>query len=163
MFSVTTGLGIRQAQVAEANAKDQQRLSKENQKLQQAEVQRSLNEQGEATAQRKYELARAALAARGKVDSTNLGDNSVRAIRRSIGFELGSDRATIDRNRELLRDEGYAKLRGINITRASEKLQIGGGEETFGTAVTSSLFEGFSSGMDSLVQLSSLMVPGKPT
>ncbi len=92
------------------------------------------NQQGsEAAAQTQFEASRAALAAAGKIKATNLGDRSVAALSRAVGFELGSDKATIKRNQEIANLEASARLFGIQSEEDTRRNLIGEtGGLTFG-------------------------------
>ncbi len=116
-----TGLAIQ----AEYKRDAQKNLAKANAKLQRQQITAGLQEDYEANAHKSFDLSRQALAARGISQAANLGDRSVRAIGRAIGFEVGQDKAIIQRNSEIAARVAAAKLTGIDLTLASQKLQIG--------------------------------------
>lgn len=112
--------------VGQAKGRDaQSELAKRNARLQRGQVYDQLQQETEANAQKNLELARAAQTARGAVKASNLADRSVRAIGRSIGFQLGSDQATVARNQEIAQQQAAARLTGIDISLQSQKAQIG--------------------------------------
>ena len=118
-------VGIVQAINADATRHNQLRLSAQNARLARSQVSNQLAQEAEANAQKNFELARTAVAVRGEAQASNLGDRSVRALGRAVGFELGQDRASVARNQEIANAEARARLMGIQITRETEKSQIG--------------------------------------
>ena len=100
--------------------KDQKKLVEANAVLQRSQVRTNLQETAEANADKQFQLSRKALLARGEVyNQASLGERSVRALGRSIGFDLGQDKATIQRNQKIAQDHAAARLYGINITEES--------------------------------------------
>lgn len=63
-----------------------------------AKIKANLESKAEQAAEQRLELARDAAEARGRVLNTGAGDNSIRALSRAVGFELGQDQATVDKN-----------------------------------------------------------------
>lgn len=110
---------------AEQSREAKKEYAKINARTQRGQVYANLQDQTEANAQKSFQLAQKALAARGVAQASNLGDRSVRAIGRAIGFELGQDQATIDKNQEIAQRTAAARLTGIDITLQSQKEQIG--------------------------------------
>ena len=119
--AISTATAVEDQKAREA----QKKLVKANANLQATQVRNKQGAQAEAAAQKEFNLTRAALTARGASKSTELGDRSVRAIGRAIGFELGSDKATVRRNQELAAETAAARLTGINLTEQSQLGQIG--------------------------------------
>jgi hypothetical protein len=112
--------------IGERQAKNKQKqLSLHNARLQKLQIVRNLSQTGEATAQRNFELARQTLVAKGKVQNSPLGNRSVRAIARAIGFENSQDQAVLARNFDIAREEARNKLMGVDITHYNNLLQIG--------------------------------------
>lgn len=103
----------------------QKDLARSNAELQRQQVRDQLQQEAEAAGQKNFDLARKALVAQGKADNSGLGDRSVKAIGRAIGFDLGQDRATIEKNVEIANNVAAARLRGIDITLANQEAQIG--------------------------------------
>lgn len=110
---------------AEQSREAQKELAKRNARLQRGQVYSQLQQETEANAQKSLELARQAQIARGAAKAANLADRSVRAIGRSIGFQLGTDQATLERNQQIAAEQAAARLTGIDITLQSQKEQIG--------------------------------------
>ena len=117
----TTANAIMQQQQASA----QKKLAKAAANLKRTQVSAKQALGAESAGQRMFELAKAAQLAKGTVASANLADRSVAAIGRSIGFELGQDKATIQKNQETAALETGARLRGIDLDLDSQLLQIG--------------------------------------
>lgn len=117
------------------------------------------NQQAEANAQSSFNVAVAALGARGNAQSANLGDRSVRAISRAVGFQEGTDKATIIRNQEIANGVASAKLRGINITQASQHLQVGNPATIAGTSAVSSLANALYTGGAAYSAFSKFKIP----
>lgn len=103
----------------------QKDLAKANAQLQREQIRATLQDETEAAAQKNFELAREALVAKGAAENTGLGDRSVKAISRAIGFDLGQDRATVEKNVETANRVASARLRGVDITLANQEAQIG--------------------------------------
>ena len=121
---------------------NQAETAKQNARLQRYQISEQLGQETEASAQRAYELSRAALVSRGAVNATNLADRSVRALGRSIGFELGQDKSTIARNVEIINAQAAARLAGVDISLASAKGQIGSTSSTaLAIEITGSVFQ----------------------
>ena len=121
----SAGSGTAQAVNQQKAAKSQNKLSQMNQELQNAQVGRAQTQQAEAQANRAFELSRQFQMSKGQAQNAGLGDRSVRAIGRSLGFQLGADKATLKRNQEIANTQAAARMRGIQLTRESEKIQIG--------------------------------------
>jgi hypothetical protein len=117
----TTTVAVNAQKAAEA----QNKVSKANARLKRQQTAQAQAQESEANAQKAFELARQAQVAKGAAKAKNLGERSVRAIGRSIGFQLGSDKATLQRNQEIAATTAAARLRGIDLTRTSEQIQIG--------------------------------------
>ena len=118
-------------------------------------------QEAEANAQKNFQLAQAALVARGEVNAANLGDRSVRAIGRAVGFQLGTDKATVKRNQEVANQVATARLRGIELTRQSDKIQIGDPATIAGTGAASTIAGGLSAGAGVYSAFSKFEVPLK--
>lgn len=144
------GVGVAKAVSAQQSRESQKDLAKANATLQRAQVRTNLQDEGEANTQKAFELSRQALAARGVAQASNLGDRSVRAIARSINFDLGQDKAIIEKNRQIAAQAAAAKLSGIDITLASQKGEIG---DTSGVTLG---LEIAGAGMSSLMNTGSL-------
>ena len=123
--ATAVAVGTTQAVSAEQSREAQKELAKDNARLQRRQIKDALQDETEANAQKSFNLARQALAARSVAKASNLGDRSVRAIARAINFDLGQDKATIAKNQEIARRQAAARLTGIDITLASQKEQIG--------------------------------------
>lgn len=107
------------------SAKNQQTLANQSAALQTRQIAAQAQADSEASAGRALELSRASLIAKGQAKASGLGDRSVRAIGRSIGFDLGSDLATLERNQQLGNLQSNARLQGINLDLNSQRQQIG--------------------------------------
>lgn len=118
-------IGIPRAIQGEQMKRRQWNMARDNAMLQTTQVKNNLMSEADAAAERSFQLARAALQTRGRVQASPLGDNSVRAISRAIGFELGQDTSILEKNVELANQAARARLAGIDLTLADQKLQIG--------------------------------------
>ncbi len=123
--SVGLGTSIYNSVSLAEQRKNQDKLSEWNAKLQRGQIEDEQRHNQEAASQKTFELARSALADRGVIRSSSLGDRSVRALGRAIGFNLGQDRAVIKRNSEIANQEAAARLTGVALTRQSEIQSIG--------------------------------------
>lgn len=142
-------------------AKDQAALSKGKAKQETKNTVIQAGQEAEANAQKNFQLAQAALAARGEVNAANLGDRSVRAIGRAVGFQLGTDKATVKRNQEVANQVATARLRGIELTRQSDKIQIGDPATIAGTGAASTIAGSLSAGAGAYSAFSKFEVPLK--
>lgn len=111
--------------MADQQAKARKKLAKQNADLKRDQISAQHAQAAELSAQKMFELARSAQLAKGKAASKNLADRSVAAIGRSIGFELGQDKATLQKNQANIALEVGARLQGIELDLASQNLQIG--------------------------------------
>ncbi len=118
--------GVQSEQAAQA-ADD---ASEDKAKLETSEAARELSEAGEVASQKRFELARSALAQRSVAQNSGLSEKSVLALARSADFQAGLDKTTVDRNLEIKQQKAAAQLRGVRITRATEKAGIGGTSTT---------------------------------
>lgn len=142
------GVGIAKAISDDATRHNQLRLSSQNARLARSQVATQLSQEAEANAQKNFELARTAVATQGEIRASNLGDRSVRALGRAVGFELGQDKASVARNQEIANQEARARLLGIHITRQTEKQQIGPhGGMTLALNLIGPILQGASTGM----------------
>lgn len=142
MCLIETALQITNSVYSSEARSNQAEMAKQNARLQRHQIHEQLGQETEAAAQRAYELSRAALAARGSVNATNLADRSVRAIGRAIGFELGQDKSTVARNVEIINAQAAARLAGVDISLASAKAQIGShGATALALEITGTIFQ----------------------
>lgn len=142
MCLIETALQITNSVYSSEARSNQAEMAKQNARLQRYQIHEQLGQETEAAAQRAYELSRAALAARGSVNATNLADRSVRAIGRAIGFELGQDKSTVARNVEIINAQAAARLAGVDISLASAKAQIGShGGLALAMEITGTIFQ----------------------
>lgn len=155
------GAGGGSAGASAKQAKDQAALSKGKAKQETKNTVIQAGQEAEANAQKNFQLAQAALAARGEVNAANLGDRSVRAIGRAVGFQLGTDKATVKRNQEVANQVATARLRGIELTRASDKIQIGDPATIAGTGAASTIAGSLSAGAGAYSAFSKFEVPLK--
>ncbi len=118
--SATTTAVMQQQQ-----AKAQKKLAKANAALKRDQITRKQALSAEVSGQKMFELAKAAQLAKGAAEAQGLADRSVAAIGRAIGFELGQDKATLQKNQEIAAIESGAQLRGVQLDLDSQKLQIG--------------------------------------
>lgn len=141
MCFIESGLQMMNAAYSSEARSNQAELAKQNARLQRYQIAEQVGQESELSAQKAYELSRAALVARGSANAQNLGDRSVRALGRAIGFELGQDKSILARNIEIINAQAAARLQGVDISLASAKVQIGSssntslGLEIFGTIV----------------------------
>lgn len=110
---------------AQETAKAQKEAARASAKLQRHQAEETAKREGEAAADKNFDLTRKALQARGQARNQDLGERSVRAIGRAIGFEMGQDKTTIQKNLELAEKQRAARLAGIDITLASQEAAIG--------------------------------------
>jgi len=81
--------------------------------------------EAETTAEESYELAREAAINRGLAQNSGLGVTSVRALTKAVGFQLGQDRATLQKNMATANADAHARLDAANMQRESEYGQAG--------------------------------------
>lgn len=116
-----TTTAVMQQQQAKARAK----LAKQNAALKRDQIATKQALGAEVSGQKMFELAKAAQLAKGAAESQGLADRSVAAIGRSIGFELGQDKATLQKNQDIASLEAGSQLRGVQLDLDSQLLQIG--------------------------------------
>lgn len=140
-------------------AKDQGTLINAAAKAEKRNVMAQVNQEAEAAAQKTFEVAAAALAGRGNAQAANIADRSVRAITRAVGFQEGTDRATLKRNQEIANEAASARLQGIDITKSSQKLQIGSPALIAGTGAASAIAGGLNAGSGAYQAFSKFRIP----
>lgn len=140
-------------------AKDQGTLINAQAKAERRNVLAQANQSSEATAQSNFEVAVAALAARGNVNAANVSDRSVRALTRAVGFQEGTDRATIKRNQQIVNETASARLQGINITKQSQQIQVGNPAVVAGVGAVNAISQGLNSGAGAYQAFSKFRIP----
>lgn len=140
-------------------AKDQGTIVNAAAKAENRNIRAQANQQSEASAQSNFEVAAAALAGRGNAQAANLADRSVRAITRAVGFQEGTDRATIKRNQEIANEAASARLQGVDLTKAGQRLQIGNPAIIAGTGAASAIAGGLSAGAGAYQAFSRFQIP----
>jgi hypothetical protein len=145
--------------VSAKQSKEQGTLIKANARAERRNVLAQANVDAEANAQKNFQLSTAALAARGGVNAANLGDRSVRAIGRAVGFELGTDKATVKRNQEISNQVASARLLGIDITKQGQRLQVGNPATIAGVGAVNALAGGLNAGAGAYNAFSKFKIP----
>lgn len=145
--------------VSAKQAKEQGTLINAQAKAERRNVLAQANQSSEATAQSNFEVAVAALAARGNVNAANVSDRSVRALTRAVGFQEGTDRATIKRNQEIVNETASARLQGINITKQSQQIQVGNPAVIAGVGAVNAISQGLNSGAGAYQAFSKFRIP----
>lgn len=120
------------------------------------------NVEAQGNAQKNFELAVAGLAGRGSVQAANLSERSVRAIGRSVGFQTGTDRATVAKNQEIANAVATARLRGIDLTHASQKLQVGNPSTIAGIGAVNTFANSLNAGASAYRAFSNFRIPTDP-
>jgi hypothetical protein len=90
-----------------------------------AQIAAGLQSESEVAAEQVFELARQEAVAKGTVRASGLGENSVRALSRSVGFEFGQDKATVQKNFETARTEARTQLAISHAERNATYESIG--------------------------------------
>lgn len=124
-LAIGVGGGIASGVQAEQSAAAAKKTSKKGAASKKIAALTAQQQGAEAAAQKQFQASRAALAAKGKVKASNLGDRSVAALSRAVGFELGTDKATIRRNQQIANLEASARLFGIDVEAQSRRNRIG--------------------------------------
>ena len=125
IFGLMVGLPVLTA-MNEADVKAGQKdVAKAAASHQRSQVTRALHVEAEQEAQKRFALARDAQKAFGRAKVQDLGDRSVRALGRAVGFELGQEVSTLERNSQRASEIAAARLTGIDFTLAAQKDQIG--------------------------------------
>lgn len=118
------------------------------------QINRNLEGQAAQNAQRNFELARQAAEDRGIVQASGLGDRSVRALSRAVGFKLGQDKATVQRNQRIATETAAARLHGARISRDDAHLRAGDTSgATLGLQIGGSVLRGALSGLSTFTAL----------
>lgn len=147
------------AGVSAKQAKEQGTLIKAQAREEARNIRAQVNVEAQGNAQKNFELAAAALAARGEVNAANLGDRSVRAIGRAVGFQLGTDKATVKQNQELANSIASARLRGVAVTKQSARLQVGNPGVIAGVGAVNTLASGLNAGAGAYNAFSKFKIP----
>lgn len=147
------------AGVSAKQAAAQRSLVKANARAERDNATNQLASEAEQNAQRTFEVTAAALAARGNAKAANISDRSTRAISRAISFQEGTDKATIRRNQEVANSVASARLRGIAITSAGQKLQVGDPQTIAGVGSVNALASGLSMGAGAYRAFSRFQIP----
>ena len=142
----STANAVMQAQQAKA----QKASAKAAANLKRDQIASKHSQAAEASGNKMFELARQAQIAKGAVSAQGLSDRSVAAIGRSIGFELGQDKATLKRNQEIAAEHVGAQLHGIDLELVSQKQQIG---DTSGVKLGFQVAGGVASGINTGLSL----------
>lgn len=100
--------------------------SEANAALQRSQVEQKLQRAAEATSVENYKAAREAVATRGAIRAVDLSDRPTSSLMRAVTFDQSLNEAIRERNTKIAAEDAGAQLRGISITRVSEKLSIGG-------------------------------------
>lgn len=153
------GSGGASAGTSAKQAKDQGSLIKAQAREESRNVLAQANTEAESNAQKNFELAVAAAAGRGEVNAANLADRSVRAIGRAVGFQLGTDKATVKKNQELANSVASARLRGIGITQQSQRLQVGNPSTIAGVGAVNAIAGGLNAGAGAYQAFSRFKIP----
>lgn len=110
-------VGVTVAATGTVTAVEQQKAAEQKKKaakrqftIEESLANRELVGASEQNAELNYELARQAAEDRGVIQSSGLGERSVRAIGRSIGFQLGQDVATVQKNMDTARTNARTRL-----------------------------------------------------
>lgn len=90
-----------------------------------AESAKITRDEAEATAEESFELARTAAVNRGLAQNSGLGVTSVRALSQAVGFQLGQDKATLEKNMRTANADQRARIDAANMQRESEYGQAG--------------------------------------
>lgn len=85
-----------------------------------ADSQLQLRNETEEAAEANYQLAREAAINRGLAQNSGLGVTSVNALGRAVGFELGQDRATVQKNMKTANAEAWQRIDAANQQREAE-------------------------------------------
>jgi hypothetical protein len=153
------GSGGSSGGVSAKQAKEQNTLINAASKAERRNVTTQANQSAEASAQSNFEIAVAALAGRGNVQAANLGDRSVRAITRAVGFQEGTDKATVKRNQEIVNQTASARLQGIDITKQGQQLQVGSPAAIAGIGAVNALAGGLNMGAGAYQAFSKFRIP----
>jgi hypothetical protein len=90
-----------------------------------ADVGSRLQDEAEASANQQFELARARLEKMGEIRASGASENSVRALSRVAGFELGQEQAVNERNFEEAEIAARQGLVAANRARDAAYIQAG--------------------------------------
>lgn len=139
-LAVSAAVSVTTTSVSAANqtkaGKNANKVSKWNQDLKNAQIGANNQQASEAAAHKAFDASRKFQLARAASQNSGLGDNSIRAIGRSLGFELGQDKTTLERNQELANQAAGYQIYGVDLTRESEQVQIG---DTSGSGLAASI------------------------
>ena len=144
-----TGIGIAEGVNRIQTARRMKSNSKAAARLQASQVRRAQAQETKATAQANFNTQRERLAAKGQVQNSGLSDRSESALLRAIDYTAGQELAVRDANLDTGALNTAAALRGIQITRTSEDLQIGdtSGFAAFSAGLSGGV-QGFNTGLE---------------
>jgi len=132
--------------VAKSQADSQAALADAQYEQDLLNMQAQMGQEAEAAAQAKFNRQREASAEQGKLMASGLSNRSIATLGRSIGFDLGQDIATMDRNLEIKGEQMRAQLNGIEMQRASDEAAHAGAEAQFAVGMASAAVQGVSTG-----------------
>ena len=128
-LGVTAGVGLiagtTSAVMEQEAAVDRKKAADKALSFETAESAKITRDKAEQTAEESFELAREAAVNRGLARNSGLGVTSVRALSQAVGFQLGQDRATLDKNMRTANADASARLDAANQQRESEYGQAG--------------------------------------
>lgn len=148
----SAGVNAKQAKAQGAAVKQQAKNDRQNAVAQ-------ANTESMGSAQSSFELAVQGIAGRGQAYSSGLSEKSVRAIGRAVGFQTGTDRATVAKNQDIANQVATARLRGINLTESSQKLQVGDPGAVAGIGAIGALAQGLRTGAGAYRAFSNFRIP----
>ena len=148
VVGVTVAASGTVAAVEQQKAAEQKKKAAKRQfTIEESLANRELVGASEQNAELNYELARKAAEDRGVIQTSGLGDRSVRAIGRSIGFQLGQDVATVQKNMDTARTNARTRL-ALGRQRRDAIYEAAGDTSgvRLGLGITTSLLQGIGAG-----------------
>ena len=122
-----------------------------------------LQDEAEAAANDQFELARARLEQQGEIRASGASQNSVRALSRLVGFEIGQEQAAVNRNFE--EAEVAARQGLVAANKARDAAYIAAGDTSgvaLGMNIAGSVVGGAMQGLSAASMMSSLPAPSTP-
>ena len=111
--------GTTTAVIEQKNAEEQKKAADKTLSFEAGKSGLITRQAAEEAAEENYRLAREAAVNRGLAYNSGLGVTSVRALSSAVGFELGQDKATVQKNMDTANADAMARMDAANMNRES--------------------------------------------
>jgi len=124
---IVTGLvaGTTSAAVEQKSAEEKKKAADKALMFEVGESAAITQQEAEVSAEESFQLAREAAINRGLAQNSGLGVTSVRALSQAVGFDLGQDRATLQKNMKTANADAMRRVEVANANREAAYAEAG--------------------------------------